>query len=97
MSVIPDRRTLRINEIEMDLTKTEFDLLYLLASNPNKTFTREDLLKLVSDREYAIFDRSIDMHISHLRNKIKIQNPQRCIIKTIWGSGYRFEVLDETV
>ena len=97
LSVIPDRRTLRINEIEMDLTKTEFDLLYLLASNPNKTFTREDLLKLVSDREYAIFDRSIDMHISHLRNKIKIQNPLRCIIKTIWGSGYRFEVLDETV
>ncbi|HOV14376.1 MAG TPA: response regulator transcription factor [Spirochaetota bacterium] len=97
LSVVPDRRTLRINDIEMDLTKTEFDLLYLLASNPNKTFTREDLLKLVSDREYAIFDRSIDMHISHLRNKIKLQNPERCIIKTIWGSGYRFEVLDETV
>lgn len=97
LSIIPDRRTLKIDNIEMDLTKTEFDLLYLLASNPNKTFTREDLLKLVSDREYAIFDRSIDMHISHLRNKIKMQNPPLCIIKTVWGSGYRFEVLDEAV
>lgn len=97
MSIIPDRRTLRVNNVEMDLTKTEFDLIYLLASNPNKTFTREDLLKLISDREYAIFDRSIDMHISHLRNKIKIQDPQRCVIKTIWGSGYRFEVSDDAL
>ncbi|HPO49681.1 MAG TPA: response regulator transcription factor [Spirochaetota bacterium] len=97
MSIIPDRRTLRVNNVEMDLTKTEFDLIYLLASNPNKTFTREDLLKLISDREYAIFDRSIDMHISHLRNKIKIQEPQRCVIKTIWGSGYRFEVSDDAL
>ncbi len=95
LSILPDRRTLKIDNIEMDLTKTEFEILYLLASNANKTFTREELLKLISDREYAIFDRSIDMHISHLRNKIKIQNPQKCLIKTIWGSGYRFEVLDE--
>jgi DNA-binding response OmpR family regulator len=92
--IIPDRRSLKINDVEHDLTKTEFDLLYLLASNPNKTFTREELLKIVSDRDYAIFDRSIDMHISHLRNKLKLQVPQNCTIKTVWGSGYRFEVIE---
>ena len=90
--IIPDRRTLKIDERELELTKTEFDLLYLLASNPNKTFTREELLKIVSDRDYAIFDRSIDMHISHLRNKLKLQKENHCSIKTVWGSGYRFEV-----
>jgi two-component system, OmpR family, response regulator ResD len=95
LSVIPDRRSLKIDETEYDLTKTEFDLLYLLASNPNKTFTREELLKIVSDRDYAIFDRSIDMHISHLRNKLKLQEPSYCSIKTVWGSGYRFEVIDD--
>jgi DNA-binding response OmpR family regulator len=93
--VIPDRRSLKINDTEYDLTKTEFDLLYLLASNQNKTFTREELLKIVSDRDYAIFDRSIDMHISHLRNKLKLQRPQKCTIKTVWGSGYRFEFIEE--
>jgi DNA-binding response OmpR family regulator len=93
--IIPDRRSLKINEDEYDLTKTEFDLLYLLASNPDKTFTREELLKIVSDRDYAIFDRSIDMHISHLRNKLKLQIPQKCTIKTVWGSGYRFEFIDQ--
>lgn len=95
LSLVPDKRVLIIGEKEMELTKTEFEILYLLASNPEKTFTREELLKIVSDRDYAIFDRSIDMHISHLRNKLKLQKPLLCTIKTVWGSGYRFEVAKE--
>ena len=93
LKIIPDKRTIIINNInEVELTKTEFEILYLLASNPNKTFSREELLKIVSDRDYAVFDRSIDMHISHLRNRLKTQDPIVCTIKTVWGSGYRFEV-----
>jgi len=94
-TLIPDKRTLIIGEKEMELTKTEFEIIYLLASNPEKTYTREELLKIVSDRDYAIFDRSIDMHISHLRNKLKLQDPIICTIKTVWGSGYRFEVNED--
>jgi DNA-binding response OmpR family regulator len=93
--LIPDKRALIINSVEVELTKTEFEILYLLSSNPNKTFTREELLKIVSDRDYAIFDRSIDMHISHLRNRLKDQNPVLYNIKTVWGSGYRFEVSEK--
>jgi DNA-binding response OmpR family regulator len=92
MQVIPDRRALVLYNKETELTKTEFEILYLLASNPNKTFTREELLKMVSDRDYAVFDRSIDMHISHLRNRLKEQEQSNYVIKTVWGSGYRFEV-----
>lgn len=93
--LIPDKRALIVNNVEVELTKTEFEILYLLSSNPNKTFTREELLKIVSDRDYAIFDRSIDMHISHLRNRLKDQNPVLYNIKTVWGSGYRFEVSEK--
>ena len=92
MQIIPDRRALVLFNNEVELTKTEFEILYLLASNPNKTFTREELLKIVSERDYAVFDRSIDMHISHLRNRLKEQGQLNYVIKTVWGSGYRFEV-----
>lgn len=95
VKIVPDRRALVMNGKEVELTKTEFEILYLFASNPNKTFTREELLKIVSDRDYAIYDRSIDMHISHLRNRLKLQDPIVCSIKTVWGSGYRFEVKEE--
>ncbi|MCG8572299.1 MAG: response regulator transcription factor [Spirochaetes bacterium] len=88
----PDRRVLVIDDTEYDLTKTEFEILYLLASNPDRTYTREELLKSVSERDYEVFDRSIDMHISHLRNKLKKQKEENCSIKTVWGSGYRFEI-----
>jgi len=92
--LIPNKRTMLLNTTEYELTKTEFDILYLLASNTERTYSREELLKIVSDREYAVYDRSIDMHISHLRNKLKLQKPQNCFIKTVWGSGYRFEYKD---
>jgi two-component system alkaline phosphatase synthesis response regulator PhoP len=87
-----DKRMLIVDNNEMELTKTEFEILYLLASNPEKTFTREELLKVISDRDYESFDRSVDMHISHLRNKLKQQKSENCSIRTVWGAGYRFEV-----
>lgn len=88
----PDKRVLIIDNHEMELTKTEFEILYLLASNPDKTYTREELLKVISDRDYESFDRSVDMHVSHLRSKLKKQKGEMCSIKTVWGAGYRFEI-----
>jgi len=73
------------------LTGTEFNLLWLLASNPGVVFSREKLLEDLRSRELEAFDRSIDAHISHLRKKIE-DNPKtpRYII-TVWGSGYKFQ------
>jgi len=93
--IMPDKRVLRIDDKEIDLTKTEFEILFLLASNPNTTFSREELIKAISDKNFAIVDRSIDMHISHLRTKLTVDNNQYCSIKTVWGTGYRFEVVNE--
>lgn len=73
------------------LTGTEFNLLWLLASNPGVVFSRERLLEDLRSRELEAFDRSIDAHISHLRKKIE-DNPKtpRYII-TVWGTGYKFQ------
>jgi two-component system OmpR family response regulator len=73
------------------LTGTEFNLLWLLASNAGIVFSREKLLEDLRSRELEAFDRSIDAHISHLRKKIE-DNPKtpRYII-TVWGTGYKFQ------
>jgi len=73
------------------LTGTEFNLLWLLASNPGVVFSRERLIEDLRSRELEPFDRSIDAHISHLRKKIE-DNPKtpRYII-TVWGTGYKFQ------
>ena len=73
------------------LTNTEFKLLMLFASNPGVVFSRDRLLDEVRDRELEPFDRSIDAHISNLRNKIEDSPKKPCYIITVWGAGYKFQ------
>ncbi len=74
----------------LDLSPKELDLLYLLASNPGKTFTREDILKLVWGSAYSGYVHTVTAHINRLRIKIEkdLQHPE--YILTSWGTGYRF-------
>jgi len=76
---------------EIELTSAEFRLLKILASNPGKVFTRERLMDLVQGRDFDGVDRSIDVHISRLRTKIEPDPRNPRWIKTIWGTGYRFQ------
>jgi two-component system response regulator ResD len=73
------------------LTGTEFNLLWLLASNPGIVFSREKLLEDLRSRELEAFDRSIDAHISHLRKKIEDTPKTPRYIITVWGTGYKFQ------
>ncbi len=73
------------------LTGTEFNLLWLLASNPGVVFSREKLLEDLRSRELESFDRSIDAHISHLRRKIEDSPKTPRYIITVWGAGYKFQ------
>jgi len=73
------------------LTSTEFNLLWLMASNPGIVFSRDRLLEELRDRELEAFDRSIDAHISHLRKKIEDSPKNPRYIVTVWGTGYKFE------
>ena len=68
----------------------EIELLYFLASRPNKVFTRDQLLEQVWGFEYFGDSRTVDVHIKRLREKFKDGEPWQ--IKTVWGVGYKFEV-----
>lgn len=76
------------NEIKMP--PKEFELLYYLASNKNKVFTREQLLCEVWGYDYPGDSRTVDVHIKRLRSKIK--GGENWSLETVWGVGYKFEV-----
>jgi two-component system alkaline phosphatase synthesis response regulator PhoP len=71
---------------DVSLPKKEFELLYLLASKPGKVFTREDILHKIWGEDVVVGDRTIDVHIRKLRQKIGEE-----VIKTLKGIGYKFE------
>ncbi len=72
------------------LTATEFSVLKLLASNPNRVFSREYLLEEVWGGDVAIFDRTVDSHIQRLRKKLGGAGSPGDYVETVWGVGYRF-------
>jgi two-component system response regulator RegX3 len=87
----PSDQKITVYGKEVELTSVEFKLLKVLCSNPGRVFTRERLLDLVQNRDFDGLDRSIDVHISRIRNKIEKDPRNPKWVKTVWGSGYRFE------
>ena len=75
----------KVNGEELNLPKKEFELLSLLTSSPGKVFTREIILNTIWGEEVIVGDRTIDVHIRKLREKIGDD-----YIKTIKGVGYKF-------
>ncbi|MCU9813121.1 response regulator transcription factor [Paraclostridium sp. AKS81] len=72
------------------LTNTEYKMLLLFAKNPNRVFSREQLLELTIDEHYEKMDRIIDAHIKNLRQKIELDTKKSKIIQTVYGVGYKF-------
>lgn len=72
------------------LTNTEYKILLLIAKNPNRIFSREQLLELAIDEHYEKVDRIIDAHIKNLRQKIELDTKKAKIIQTVYGVGYKF-------
>ncbi|MDR3121582.1 MAG: response regulator transcription factor [Clostridiales bacterium] len=83
--------TVKLNGTEIQLPPKELELLFFLASNPNKVFTREQLLEHVWDFDFFGDSRTVDVHIKRLREKIDVKD-QIWQLKTVWGVGYKFEV-----
>ena len=75
---------------EVNLTAKEFDVLELLALNPNKVYSRENLLKLVWGSDYPGDVRTVDVHIRRLREKIESNPSEPRYVHTKWGVGYFF-------
>jgi two-component system alkaline phosphatase synthesis response regulator PhoP len=87
----PATRAVTRKKKAISLTNTEFKLLMLFATHPGVVFSRDRLLDEVRDRELEPFDRSIDAHISNLRNKIEDSPRKPRYIITVWGAGYKFQ------
>lgn len=91
MSINLDEYTLHINGNKMSLTKKEIETMWTLAKNPNKVFTRDNLLDSLWGFDYFGDSRTVDSHIKRLRAKLDTVEHPGWNIKTIWGVGYKFE------
>lgn len=91
MKIECESRRVFIGEKEINLTTKEFDLLELLAMNPNKVYSRENLLNIVWGYEYPGDARTVDVHIRRLREKIEVKPSEPKYVYTKWGVGYFFK------
>ncbi|MEE1187267.1 MAG: response regulator transcription factor [Acutalibacteraceae bacterium] len=82
--------TLIVNNEKINTPPKELELLYYLASNPNKVFTRNQLLDKVWGFNYYGDSRTVDVHVKRLREKLENVSDQ-WILRTVWGVGYKFE------
>lgn len=72
------------------LTSSEFTLLQILVTHPNRVLSRDTLLQLLKGYEHQPFDRSVDVRITRLRRKIEPDPVNPVYIRTVWGEGYLF-------
>lgn len=90
----PKARTVRVGSEMIELTSAEFDLLRVLLLAAGQVVTREELFRTVLGREFSVFDRSIDNHVSSLRKKLgpRMNGVER--IKSVRGTGYIYTAMD---
>ncbi|WP_312810934.1 response regulator transcription factor [Sedimentibacter sp.] len=88
LEIQADIRRVNIGDSAIELTPREFDLLYHLAQNPRRVYTRDDLLTAVWGYDYFGDQRTVDVHIRRLREKLKGLPHE--YITTVWGVGYQF-------
>ena len=87
----PERRVAWKGEEEVDLTVKEFDVMELLMRSPGKVFSRETLLNTVWGYDYQGEERTVDVHIRRLREKLEADPAHPVHIITKWGVGYFFK------
>lgn len=86
---IPKRRVAK-DDVQIDLTSTEFDILLTLARQPGRIYTRAQILDAVHGVSFDSYERSIDAHIKNIRRKIEDDPRRPTNVLTVYGVGYRF-------
>lgn len=90
LSIEKDKHRVMIGEESITLTPREFELLYFLAKNPGRVFSREQLMETVWGYDFYGDARTVDTHVKKLREKLT--DPKaRAMIATVWGVGYKFD------
>ncbi|MBC2581812.1 response regulator transcription factor [Clostridium sp. DJ247] len=90
LKIFKDSRTVKVKDKEVTLTPNEFDILYLLAVNKGRAFSREQLIEKIFGIDFDGFDRTIDVHIKNIRKKIEEDSKNPKYILTITKVGYKF-------
>lgn len=89
-----EKHIVDLNGHPIDLTPTEFDILTIMAKQPKRVFSRQQLLENMADNSFEVYDRTIDTHIKNLRNKLEADPKNPTMIHTVFGLGYKFEMSD---
>jgi two-component system response regulator ResD len=96
LTIDHDAHRVTAEGVEVNLTPKEYELLYFLAKSPDKVFDREQLLKEVWHYEFFGDLRTVDTHDKRLREKLnRVSEKAAKMIVTVWGVGYKFEVINE--
>lgn len=82
-------RKVTVDGKEISLTLHEYDILYLLVKEPDKVYSRESLYELVWQGGYYGEDNTVNVHVSNLRKKLSMAEPEEEYIKTVWGIGFK--------
>ncbi|PIC87389.1 DNA-binding response regulator [Sporosarcina sp. P20a] len=90
LTVYPERLEVYLDEKPLEFTPKEFELLVYFMKHPNRVFSRDQLLQAVWNYEFAGDSRIVDVHVSHLRDKIEENTRKPRYIKTMRGVGYKF-------
>ena len=92
LTVDKSRYTVMVNGHELEMPPKELELLFFLASHPNRVFTREPLLEYIWGFDFYGESRTVDVHIKRIREKLDDTGDHKAWqIKTVWGVGYKFE------
>lgn len=97
LAIDSKKRKVVLDGKSVDLTAKEYDLLLLFASNPGRTYSRQELLEIVWSYQFDGYEHTVNSHINRLRNKIERNPSEPRFIKTVWGVGYRFAEQEELV
>ncbi|HID55379.1 TPA: response regulator transcription factor [Candidatus Poribacteria bacterium] len=89
LRIDPERREVTVGGRKLDLKPKEFDLLHFLALNRGRVYTRNQLIDRVWGRNYLVGPRTVDVHISRLREQIEEAGGDPDLIQTVWGIGYK--------
>ncbi len=88
LSIDVDRRSVTLHGETIEMTTTEFEVLKTLVANAGRVIPRERLMELARGEEFAAFERSVDVHISHIRKKLGDDGKRPRFVKTVRGIGY---------
>lgn len=95
LTVYPASRLVTLGEDRIDLTRTEFDILFTLASHPGRVYSRMQLMEAAQGDAFEGYERTIDAHVKNIRRKIGDDPRKPTYIQTVLGVGYKIEYRDE--